>query len=128
VPPNLLANFRTAVFGYLTLIAAHSHDKNKHIVKKYRAAGRNLLDADMLLFICFRYDSRRPLVHFSKLSQSLTVSGFERVKQEFVTLDRLRARIGGVHAAIGLVRTSALLFACTGRAKDSATLCCFWVA
>ena len=74
-----------------------------------------MLDAPLLLFMCARYDSRKPLVRYSKQCQAVTASGFDRIRAESSTLNELRSRICGLQTAIGLVRTSALLFSCTGR-------------
>ena len=118
VPLNYIGNFRAAVLGYAALIEASRHGADYSPAKQYRAAGRLLMDMEVLLFICFRYDSRRPLVHHATICQSLSTSGFERVRREFAVLLKLWDRIGAVQEAIGLVRTSAFLFACTGRAQD----------
>ena len=120
VPPVFLGNFRVAVLGYLALLEARSRAKDYGSVKKYRAVGRALLESDMLLFVCFRYDSRRPLVHFARDSQSWSISGFERTRLEFVTLAALRSKIMGIQAALGLIRTAQLLFECTGRSFHDA--------
>ena len=107
VPLNYIGNFRAAVLGYAALIEASRHGADDSSAKRYRAAGRLLMDMEVLLFICFRYDSRRPLVHHATICQSLSTSGFERVRREFAVLLKLWDRIGAVQEAIGLVRTSA---------------------
>ena len=89
VPLNYIGNFRAAVLGYAALIEASRHGADYSPAKQYRAAGRLLMGMEVLLCICFRYDSRRPLVHHATICQSLSTSGFERVRREFVALLKL---------------------------------------
>ena len=93
------------------------------------------MDMDVVLFMCFGYDSWRPLVHHATICQSLSTSGIERVRRAFAVLLKLWDRTCAVQAAIGLVRTSGFLFACTGRAQDgrrppqlsTSTIYSFWL-
>ena len=51
---NHIGNFRAAVLGYAALIEASRHGADDISAKRYRAAGRLLVDMEVLLFICFR--------------------------------------------------------------------------
>ena len=118
VPMNYSGNARAAVLGYAALMEASRRGGDRGVAKRYRAAGRGRVGMAVLLCVCFRYGGRRPLAHHATVCQSLSTSGFERARREFAVLLKLWDRIGAVQEAIGLVRTSAFLFACTGRAQD----------
>ena len=117
VPQVFLANLPVAALGMTALLAAttEARSNKKAKQKQLRSCGRMLTDAQMLTFVCYRRDYRRVLVRHGECVQALACSGFEQTRQEFATLNQLRQGICALQAAMGLVNTSALLFAFVGR-------------
>ena len=66
------------------------------------------------LFINCRYDFRRPIRIYSNATQSLTVSGLDKIREEFLCLDRQFSCVCGLQALRGLVKVCSRLFAFAG--------------
>jgi hypothetical protein len=69
-----------------------------------------LTDFRVVLFTAGRYELRQPLVLNSKIAQSMTLSGFEKVRMQHEVLGMMQARINALQAAVGGIKTSALLW------------------
>ncbi len=115
VPPCILRDFQVAVIGFLALEQAHHEAHLYAKAKKMREIGAALTDPQTLIFMCARFDFRRPVVEYANLAQVVAESGFEKIKEEHRVLERQQGCINGLQAALGLCRTSSLLFGFAGR-------------
>ena len=66
------------------------------------------------LFIACRYDFRLPIRIYGNATQSLTVSGLDKIREEFLCLDCQLACVCGLQALRGLVKVCSRLFAFAG--------------
>ena len=94
----------------------------KH-AKQLRAIGRSLTDMKLSLFIACRYDFRRPIRIYGNATQSLTVSGLDKIREEFLCLDRQLACVCGLQALRGLVEVCSLLFSFAASKAEGGVRC-----
>ena len=99
------------------LAESHAQAKQSKESKKMRGRGRALLDPEMLLFTCVRYDARRPLVRYGEgpAQKLVAASGYDKLRQEYQTIAELECAIACEHMLLLLTRICANLFACSGR-------------
>ena len=109
VPPNFFYNYRAAFLGLCVLIDVDA----KH-AKQLWAIGRSWTDMKLSLFIACRYDFRRPIRIYGNATQSLTVFGLDKIREEFLCLDRQLACVCGLQALRGLVKVCSWLFVFAG--------------
>ena len=69
-----------------------------------------LTDFGSILFAAARHELRQPLLLYSKIAQSVTLSGFEKVRMQHEVLGMMQDRINALQAAVGGIKTSARLW------------------
>jgi hypothetical protein len=136
VPPNVIGNFRVAVCGLVLLhqmvldkerqkavTAAQARGTSARNIRhgywspdanKIRSLGRSLCDLPSLLFTTARREMRLPLLRYANLTQSVSISGFEKTRQQHATVRDMRQVVDALRCARGAVEVSRLLFACAG--------------
>ena len=76
-----------------------------------------LIDLPMLVFSLARYSMRQPLLMYGECAQSLSVTGFERVRIQSSTLRSMDENISALHACRGVVGISMRVASFIGRGR-----------
>ena len=112
VPPvlfNNLAIYYRATICTINMLRAPNATKTtatRKEIQKLRKIGKMLMDLPMLVFSLARYSMRQPLLHYGECAQSLSVTGFERVRIQSSTLRSLDENLSALHVCRGVVGIS----------------------